>query len=73
MKNEPAITVGAVTAVVTALLALLAAFGLNLTQDQTAAIFGAVAVLAPLVSAVVTRGKVIPLTHWEIPHEADLD
>jgi hypothetical protein len=60
MKNEPAITVGAITAVVSAILSLLAAFGLNLSADQTAAIVGVVAVLAPLVSGYVTRGKVTP-------------
>lgn len=61
MKNEPAVTVASLTAVVTALLALLTAFGLNLSQDQTAAILGVVAVLAPLVSGFITRGKVTPV------------
>lgn len=61
MKNEPAVTVASITAVVTALLALLTAFGLSLSQDQTAAILGVVAVLAPLVSGFITRGKVTPV------------
>ena len=61
MKNEPAVTVATITAVVAALLALLAAFGLSLSQDQTAAIMGVVAVLAPLVSGFITRGKVSPV------------
>jgi hypothetical protein len=62
MKNEPAVAVGTITAVVTALLALLTAFGLSLSADQTAAILGVVAVLGPLVAAFVTRSKVTPVT-----------
>lgn len=56
--SEPALTVGTITAAVTAVLALIVAFGLNLTAGQSAAILGVVAVIAPLVSAYVTRGKV---------------
>lgn len=61
MKNEPALKVGTITAIVSALLALAAAFGLNLSADQTAAIVGAVAVLAPIVAAWFTRGQVTPV------------
>lgn len=61
MNREPALTVGTVTAAVTAVLALLVAFGLDLTDDQRNAILGVVAVLAPLVATVVTRGKVTPV------------
>lgn len=60
MKNEPAITVASITAGFTALLALLAAFGLPLTDEQTAAILGVVAVLAPLVVGLITRSQVTP-------------
>lgn len=60
MKTEPALTVGAITAAVSAILALLVAFGLDLSDDQTAAILGVVAVLAPLVATAITRGKVTP-------------
>jgi hypothetical protein len=60
MKNEPALKVGTYTAIVSALLTLAASFGLNLTADQTAAILGAVAVLAPIVAAFVTRRHVTP-------------
>jgi ABC-type multidrug transport system fused ATPase/permease subunit len=65
MNNEPAVTVGTITAVVSALLTLLAAFGLNLSADQTAAVVGVVAVLAPLVAAFITRRKVTPVTATE--------
>lgn len=49
MKNEPVITVAGVTAAVTAVIALLVSFGVDLTQDQQNAILGVVAVVAPLV------------------------
>lgn len=65
MNNEPAVTVGTITAVVSALLTLLAAFGLNLSADQTAAVVGVVAVLAPLVAAFITRRKVTPVAATE--------
>lgn len=60
MKNEPAITVASITAGFTAVLALLAAFGLPLSDEQTAAILGVVAVIAPLVVGFVTRPQVTP-------------
>jgi ABC-type spermidine/putrescine transport system permease subunit I len=60
MKNEPAITVAGITAAVAALIGLLVAFGVSLSDDQQKAILGAVAVIAPLVAGYVTRGKVTP-------------
>jgi hypothetical protein len=57
-SSEPALVVGAVTAAVTAVLALLASFGLGLTAEQAAAVTGVAAVLAPLVSGWVTRSRV---------------
>ena len=55
MDREPVVTPAVVSAAVAALLALLVAFGLPLTQDQTAAVLGLVAVAAPVVAAVVAR------------------
>jgi hypothetical protein len=55
---EPALAVGAVTAAVGAILALLVAFGLDLTTEQTTAVLGAATFLAPLVSAWFTRSRV---------------
>lgn len=52
MKTEPAILI----ALVAACLGLAAAFGLSLTQEQTAAIMALVTILAGL----VTRSKVTP-------------
>jgi len=55
MDREPVVTPAVVSAVAAALVAVVVAFGLPLTQDQTAAILGLVAVAAPVVSAVVAR------------------
>lgn len=60
MTREPLVTTAGVSALVTAILAVLVGFGLDLTDNQTAAILGLVAVLAPLVVAVVARRKVTP-------------
>jgi hypothetical protein len=57
-SSEPALAVGTVTAAAGAVLALLVAFGLNLTSAQTASILGVTTVAAPLVSAWFTRGRV---------------
>ncbi|TDC81915.1 hypothetical protein E1193_13515 [Micromonospora sp. KC606] len=56
--TEPLITVGTVTAGVTALIALLVAFGLPVSDDQQTAILGVVAVVAPLVVSTWGRGRV---------------
>lgn len=57
-STEPLVTVGSLTAAATALLALLVAFGLDLSADQQSAILGVVAVVAPIVVAVVGRRRV---------------
>lgn len=58
MKSEAAITVGTVTAAVTAVIALLVAYGVDMTQDQQTAIMGLVAVLAPFFVGILTRPHV---------------
>ncbi len=58
MNKEAAVTVGGVTAAVAAVIALLVAFGVDLTQDQQVAILGVVGVLAPIAVGLVTRGQV---------------
>lgn len=60
MKNEPVLTVAGVTAAVSAVITLLVAFGVDLTEAQTNAILGVVAVAAPLV-VVVARKYVTPV------------
>ena len=52
MKTEPAVII----ALVAAVLGLAAAFGLPLTQEQTAAVMAVVTILAGL----VTRSRVSP-------------
>lgn len=60
MNKEPLITVGTITAIATAVVALLVAFSIPLTQPQQAAILGVVAVLAPIIVMLVTRPQVTP-------------
>lgn len=60
MKNtEPVITTAVVTSAAAALVALLVAFGVPLTDEQTTATLGVVAVAAPLIVIVARR--------WTVP------
>lgn len=61
VSTEPAITVASITAVVAAVIGLLVAFGVDLSDDQQKAILGLVAVAAPIVAGVLIRGKVTPV------------
>ena len=71
MTREPLITIGTLTALVAAVVALLVAFGVPLTGDQREAILGAAAVVAPLVVAFLSRPKVTPnATVAELVEEA---
>lgn len=58
MKSEPARVIGLITAAVTSILALLVAFGVNLSDGQTVAILGVIAGISPLASAFLIREKV---------------
>lgn len=62
MKSEPVVTVASITAAVAALIGVLVAFGVPLTDDQQKALLALVAVVAPLVAAVIARRKVTPVT-----------
>lgn len=57
-SSEPLYTVGTITAAATAVIALLIAFGLPISDDPQSAILGVVAVAAPLVVAAIARGRV---------------
>lgn len=59
-NTEPLWTVAGITAGVAAVLGLLVAFGLELTNTQQTAILAVATVVAPLVVAWVTRPKVTP-------------
>lgn len=56
MKNEPARIVSIITAFATAVLGLVAAFGLDVSDSQQTAIIG---VIAPTVTMIVVAGEVI--------------
>ena len=58
LRTEPARLIGAVTALVTAGIALLVAFGVPLTDTQQVAILSVVAAAAPLLAALVIRERV---------------
>lgn len=60
MTNEPAVTIGSISAATAALLGLAIAFGVPLSDDQRVAILGAIAAVAPLVVGLLIRGKVTP-------------
>ena len=59
MNKEPAAIVGSATAIVSAILVFLKAFGVNITDDQQEAIRGLVAVVAPLIAALIIRSFVV--------------
>ena len=61
-KTEPLITAATITAAAAAVLALLTAFSVPLTDDQRQAILSLVAILAPLAVGIAARGKVTPNT-----------
>ena len=56
LKVEPALVTGAVSAI----LVLVTAFGLPLTEDQKAAVLGSIVPVLVLLQALVTRGQVTP-------------
>ena len=60
MKYEPLISISSIVAAATAIIALLVAFGVPINEDQKVAILGFVGVLAPVIVALVTRGRVTP-------------
>jgi hypothetical protein len=55
---EPLAGVAGVTALATAVLALIVAFGVPVDNDQQAAILGVLAVAGPVVTGLVGRGRV---------------
>lgn len=58
MSNEPVMTASALVA---AVLGLLVAFGVQITDDQQRAIATFVAVVVPLAAGLVARRKVTPV------------
>lgn len=58
LPEEPLLGVGTITGLASAVIAVLVAFAVPLSQGQQVAILGLVAVVAPLVVAGVARRKV---------------
>ena len=56
--TEPALAVGVIGTIGAAVLTLVVAFGLPLTEAQTLSILGLLAVIEPVILAVFVRGKV---------------
>lgn len=65
MEREPVLTIGTITAVVTAVIGLLVSFGITLNDAQQNAILGCTAVLAPLLVAFLSRPRVTPVASPE--------
>lgn len=59
MDREPSAIIGFITALVSAVLVFLQEFGVSLTDDQQDAIRGLVAVIAPLIAALIIRNFVV--------------
>jgi hypothetical protein len=60
-SREPLITAATITGAVTAVLALLVEYGIDITDGQQQAILAVVAVAAPLIVALAARRKVTPV------------
>ncbi len=56
--SEPLLSTGTIVTTATAILALIVSFGVPVTDAQQAAILGVLAVTAPLLVAIVGRGRV---------------
>lgn len=70
LQKEPSAIIGSIVAIVTAILALLVAYGFNVSQEQQAAILGVTAVVAPLVASLIIRFNVFsPATTDKIANQ----
>lgn len=58
MNTEPSAIIGTITAFVAAAIALVTAYGLDMSDAQRDAVLGMTAVLAPLIAALIIRSKV---------------
>lgn len=59
-KREPVLT-AAVTTAVLAVIGVLVAFGVNVSDTQTKAIVGLIVAVLPIVAGFVARSKVSPV------------
>lgn len=58
--HEPAITVGAISALVSAGLALAVVLGVQLPDGLEAALIAVIAAATPIVAGIITRARVTP-------------
>ena len=65
MSNNPVWSSTTIVTIVTAVIALLVAFGFELTNEQTAAILGFFGVLAPIVVALWSNPRTTALVQPE--------
>ncbi len=61
-SREPAAVIGLVGTAVASVLALIVAFGVDLTAEQQAAILGVVAGVGPVIVGLLIRPRVSPVT-----------
>lgn len=61
MHTEPAITIASVVALVAAVIGLLVAFGVEVTDAQRDAILTLVGIGGPIVAGLLIRRKVTPV------------
>jgi hypothetical protein len=61
VTTEPAALIAGITAVVSAVISLLVAFGLDITEDQSIAILAATGAILPLIAGFLTRARVTPV------------
>jgi hypothetical protein len=61
MNREPVLTTATVVTLVTAIVTLVAAFGVDVSDKQAAAIVGVVTALGTIVGAIYARSKVTPV------------
>lgn len=64
-ETKPVLTSTTIVAFVTAVIALFVAFGVELSNEQTAAILGLIGVVAPIVVGVYSSQKTTPLAKPE--------
>lgn len=65
MSNEPVLAAGTAAGLVGAVLTLLVAFGVHVTEDQQKAILAVVVLVVPIVAAIIARSKVTPVAKLE--------
>lgn len=66
MKTEPVALTTIITSIVTAVIALLVSFNITVSEDQKAAIVGAIIAVGAGINFVWARSKVVPVAKAEI-------